>query len=183
MRARLPQLRLFDVYALSETCAPVTVLPDAEAGRRPGSVGRPAPYVDLRVVGPDGTDAPRGEPGEVWVRSPAVTPGYWGDGTALAVTDGWFRTGDLGRMDDEGYLFVGGRAVDLIIRGGVNIYPAEVDAVLLTHPAVGDAATIGVPDEEWGERVLSVVELQRDVVASPALAAELKQRLADALAG
>ncbi len=79
VRVRMPQMRMFDVYALSETCAPVTVLPDAEAGRRPGSVGRAAAYVDLRVVAPDGTDVPRAALGEVWVRSPTVTPGYWGD--------------------------------------------------------------------------------------------------------
>jgi acyl-CoA synthetase (AMP-forming)/AMP-acid ligase II len=157
VRRRMPQLRLFDVYALSETCAPVTVLADAEAGRRPGSVGRPAPYVDLRVVGPDGSDVPRGEPGEVWVRSPAVTPGYWGDADALAVQDRWLRTGDLGRMDEEGYLFVGGRAVDLIIRGGVNIYPAEVERALLATGQLADAVAVGVPSAVTGHNVGATV--------------------------
>ena len=157
VRERMPQLRLFDVYALSETCAPVTVLLDAEAGRRPGSVGRPAPYVDLRLVAPDGTDVPRGEPGEVWVRSPAVTPGYWGDAPPLAVEDGWLRTGDLGRLDDEGYLSVGGRAVDLIIRGGVNIYPAEVERALLGTGQVADAVAVGVPSAVTGHNVGAAV--------------------------
>ncbi len=178
VRARVPQLRLFDVYALSETCAPVTVLPDAEAGRRPGSVGRPAPYVDLRVVGPDGTDVARGEPGEVWVRSPAVTPGYWGDGTALAVTDGWFRTGDLGRMDDEGYLFVGGRAVDLIIRGGVNIYPAEVERALLATGLLSDAVAVGIPSAVTGQNVGAAVVARPGSTPDPA---RLQAAVRDAL--
>ena len=157
VRERMPQLRLVDVYALSETCAPVTLLPDVEAVRRPGSVGRPAPYVDLRIVGPDGADVARGEPGEVWVRSPTVTPGYWGADGALAVTDGWLRTGDLGRMDDEGYLTVGGRAVDLIIRGGVNIYPAEVERALLATGQVADAVAVGVPSPVTGANVGAAV--------------------------
>jgi acyl-CoA synthetase (AMP-forming)/AMP-acid ligase II len=157
VRERMPQLRLFDVYALSETCAPVTVLPDAEAGRRPGSVGRPAAYVDLRVVAPDGTDVPRGEPGEVWVRSPTVTPGYWGADGALVVQDGWLRTGDLGRLDVEGYLTVGGRAVDLIIRGGVNVYPAEVERALLSTGQLADAVAVGVPSAVTGHNVGAAV--------------------------
>ena len=157
VRERMPQLRLVDVYALSETCAPVTLLPDVEAVRRPGSVGRPAPYVDLRIVGPDGADVARGEPGEVWVRSPTVTPGYWGADGALAVTDGWLRTGDLGRMDDEGYLTVGGRAVDLIIRGGVNIYPAEVERALLATGQLADAVAVGVPSPVTGANVGAAV--------------------------
>ena len=167
VRERMPQLRLFDVYALSETCAPVTVLPDAEAGRRPGSVGRPAAYVDLRVVAPDGTDVPRGEPGDVWVRSPTVTPGYWGADGALAVQDGWLRTGDLGRLDAEGYLTVGGRAVDLIIRGGVNVYPAEVERALLSTGLLADAVAVGVPSAVTGHNVGAVV------VARPGVAPDL----------
>jgi acyl-CoA synthetase (AMP-forming)/AMP-acid ligase II len=135
----------------------VTLLSDVEARRRPGSVGRPAPYVDLRVVGPDGADVPRGEPGEVWVRSPTVTPGYWGAEGSLAVTHGWLRTGDLGRMDDEGYLTVGGRAVDLIIRGGVNIYPAEVERALLATGQLADAVAVGVPSPVTGANVGAAV--------------------------
>jgi long-chain acyl-CoA synthetase len=168
VRERMPQLRLFDVYALSETCAPVTVLPDAEAGRRPGSVGRPAPYVDLRVVGPDGSDVPRGEPGEVVVRSPTVTPGYWGADAALALQDGWLRTGDLGRLDDEGYLTVSGRAVDLIIRGGVNIYPAEVERALLATGQLADAVAVGVPSAVTGANVGAAVVARPGVQPDPA---------------
>jgi acyl-CoA synthetase (AMP-forming)/AMP-acid ligase II len=168
VRERMPQLRLFDVYALSETCAPVTVLSDVEALRRPGSVGRPAPYVDLRLVGTDGQEVARGEPGEVWVRSPAVTPGYWGGDQELARQDGWLRTGDLGRLDDEGYLFVGGRAVDLIIRGGVNIYPAEVERALLATGLLADAVAVGVPSAITGQNVAAAVVARPGAAPEPA---------------
>ena len=157
VRDRLPQLRLVDVYALSETCAPVTCLSDVEALRRPGSVGRPAPYVALRLVGPDGAVVARGEAGEVQVLSPTTTPGYWGDEPSPLTGDGWLRTGDLGRLDEEGYLFVGGRAVDLIIRGGVNVYPAEVERALLAAGVLADAAVVGVPSRVAGEAVAAVV--------------------------
>ena len=155
VREALPQLRMVDVYALSETCAPVTCLGDVEGLRRPGTVGRPVPYADLRVVGADGRDLERGEAGEVWVRSPTVTPGYWGQ-PPLA-PDGWLRTGDLGRLDDEGHLTVAGRVVDLIIRGGVNIYPAEVENALLATGLVTDAAAVGLPSRVAGQDVGVVV--------------------------
>ena len=157
VRTAMPQLRLLDVYAQSETCAPVTVLGDLEALRRPGSVGRAMPYVDLRVVDADGADAPTGSPGEVWVRGPVVTPGYWAPDTAPITDDGWLRTGDLGRLDDEGYLFVGGRSVDLIIRGGVNVFPGEVERVLLATGLLADAAVVGVPSAVTGENVAAGV--------------------------
>lgn len=157
VRERLPQLRLFDVYALSETCAPVTCLLDAEAPRRPGTVGRPAPYAQVRVVGPDGSDVARGEPGEVHVLSPTTTPGYWGDEQSPLTADGWLRTGDVGRLDDEGYLTVSGRAVDLIIRGGVNVYPAEVERALLSTGLLRDAAVVGVPSAVSGQNVGAAV--------------------------
>jgi acyl-CoA synthetase (AMP-forming)/AMP-acid ligase II len=157
VRERLPQLRLFDVYALSETCAPISCLHDAEALRRPGSVGRPAPYCEVRLVGPDDCDVQRGEPGEIWVRSPAVTPGYWGGASTPVTADGWLRTGDLGRMDAEGYLQVGGRAVDLIIRGGVNIYPAEVERALLATGLLTDAVAVGIPSAVTGHNVGAAV--------------------------
>jgi acyl-CoA synthetase (AMP-forming)/AMP-acid ligase II len=163
VRARMPQLRLLDVYAQSETCAPVTVLGDLDALRRPGSVGRPMPYVDLRVVGPDGVEVARGEPGEVWVRSPTVTPGYWPPDVAPITDDGWLRSGDLGRLDDEGHLAVSGRAVDLIIRGGVNVYPAEVERVLLATRLLADAAVVGVPSAVTGENVAAGVVALPDV--------------------
>ncbi len=179
VREVMPQLRLFDVYALSETCAPVTCLPDAESVRRAGSVGSPAPYVDVRLVGPDGDVVERGEPGEIQVRSPAVTPGYWGDSVAVPLTDdGWLRTGDVARMDDEGFLTVGGRAVDLIIRGGVNVYPGEVERALLSTGLLADAAAVGVPSAVAGQNVAAGVVALPGVTPSPEV---LKRAVADAL--
>ena len=167
VRERLPQLRMFDVYALSETCAPVTCLGDTEALRRPGSVGRPVPYCDLRLVDQDGQVVPCGEPGEIWVRSPAVTPGYWGDEPAPISADGWLRTGDLARMDAEGYLTMGGRSVELIIRGGVNIYPAEVERALLSTGLLVDAAAVGVPSPVTGHNVGAAVVVRPGRQADP----------------
>lgn len=152
---------------------------------RPGTVGRPVPDDHVFVGSEAGDRLPPGETGLVYIKAPETGRfAYFGD---AAKTDGAYRgdhftLGDVGHMDADGYLFLTDRSADLIISGGANIYPAEVDAVLLTHPAVGDAATIGVPDEEWGERVLSVVELQPDVAPTPSLADELvafcRQRLA-----
>jgi acyl-CoA synthetase (AMP-forming)/AMP-acid ligase II len=157
VRQRMPQLRLLDVYAQSETCAPVTVLDDAEAARKAGSVGTAMPYCDLRVMRSDGADAAPGEVGELWVRSPTVTPGYWAPDVAPITEDGWLRTGDLARVDDEGFLFLAGRAVDLIIRGGVNVFPAEVERALLASGVLADAAVVGLPSPVTGENVAAGV--------------------------
>jgi len=116
-------------------------------------------YADVRLVGPDGAVVRRGEPGELHVRSPAVTPGYWGDEPSPLSADGWLRTGDVARMDDEGYLTVSGRAVDLIIRGGVNIYPAEVERSLLATGLLADAVVVGLPSTVAGQSVAAVVVL------------------------
>ncbi|MFP5219711.1 MAG: class I adenylate-forming enzyme family protein [Actinomycetes bacterium] len=156
VRERVPHLRLLDVYAQSETCAPVTVLGDLDALRKPGTVGTPVPYCDVRVVGPDGVAVPTGGTGEIEVRSPTVTPGYWPPDVA-PVTDGWLRTGDVGRLDDEGFLTVSGRAVDLVIRGGVNVFPAEVERALLATGALADAAVVGVPSAVSGQNVAAAV--------------------------
>jgi len=184
VRERLPQLRLVDVYALSETCAPVTCLSDVEALRRPGTVGRPAPYVELRLVDVAGAPVPRGAAGEVQVRSPAVTPGYWrpcrsGDHEPGPLTaDGWLATGDLGRLDDEGFLTIAGRAVDLIVRGGVNIYPAEVERALLGTGLLADALAVGVPSSVAGQGVAALVVARPDAEVDPAV---LRRAVRDAL--
>ena len=178
VRARMPQLRLFDVYALSETCAPVTCLPDAESLRRPGTVGAPVAYVDLKLVDAQGDPVPRGEPGQVLLRSPAMTPGYWGAEDQPFTADGWLRTGDVGRLDEEGYLTVGGRAVDLIIRGGVNIYPGEVERALLATGLLSDAAVVGVPSPVSGQNVAAaVVPLPGTEVAAAVLQRAVRDRL------
>jgi long-chain acyl-CoA synthetase len=142
----------------------------------PGTVGRPMAPGLVKVADQDGTELPRGENGLVFFQAPAATRfDYYRDSekTADAYRGDYFTLGDMGYMDEEGYLFLTDRTANLIISGGVNIYPAEVDAVLLEHPAVGDVATIGVPDEEWGEVVKSVVQPAEGVEGTDELATEL----------
>jgi long-chain acyl-CoA synthetase len=143
---------------------------------KPGTVGRPEPREHVRVGDEEGVALPTGTEGLVWIRSkPEDRFVYHGDPdkTAGAYRGEYFTLGDVGYLDEDGYLFLTDRSAHLIVSGGVNIYPAEVDAVLLEHPAVGDAATIGVPDDEWGESVLAVVEPAVGVTPDDALAAEL----------
>ncbi len=155
------------VYGLTETTGAITSLmpadhdPDGPRANLLRSAGRPFDHVELRIVDPDtGRDQPAGEVGEVWTRSDQNMIGYWNkpEETAAALTeDGWFRTGDAGWLDDEGYLFLHDRIKDMIVSGGENVYPAEVENALLAHPDVADAAVIGVPDERWGETVKGIV--------------------------
>jgi len=155
------------VYGMTETTGAITALPfedhDPDGPRRGllRSAGKPHATVELRVVDPDtGKDADLGEVGEVWTRSPYNMAGYWGKPEETAGTvdaDGWLRTGDAGYFDADGYLYLHDRIKDMVVSGGENIYPAEVENVLLSHPAVVDAAVIGVPDEKWGETVKAIV--------------------------
>ena len=157
------------VYGMTETTGAITALvfddhdPDGPRRGLLRSAGKPHAGVELRVVDPDtGKDADVGEVGEVWTRSPYNMAGYWGkhDETARTIdTDGWLRTGDAGYFDDDGYLYLHDRIKDMVVSGGENIYPAEVENVLLSHPAVVDAAVIGVPDDKWGETVKAIVVL------------------------
>ena len=143
---------------------------------RPGTVGKPAVEGQVKIGDDEGTELPRSEVGLVYIKAPAATKfEYFKDAekTANSFRGEYFTLGDVGYMDDEGYLYLTDRTANLIISGGVNIYPAEVDAVLLQHPAVGDVATIGIPNDEWGEEVKAVVELQPGMEGSPELAKEL----------
>jgi long-chain acyl-CoA synthetase len=151
------------VYGLTETTGSITQLDDHDPVRRPEllrSCGKPYPWVQLRIVDKHGADVPDGTVGEVWTRSPQNMLGYWNNPGATAATvtaDGWLKTGDAGYLDDEGYVYLHDRVKDMIVSGGENVSPAEVENVLMTHPAVGDVAVIGVPDEKWGEAVKAVV--------------------------
>jgi fatty-acyl-CoA synthase len=129
--------------------------------KKPGSVGFPLFYVDTRLLDAEGAPVGPGEVGELWLRGPHVFAGYWGkpEETAKVLVDGWLRTGDLARKDEEGYFFIAGRSKDLIISGGENVYPAEVETVLAAHPAIAEAALIGVPHEKWGQVGRAVVVL------------------------
>lgn len=135
----------------------------------PGSVGFAAPLTEVRLVAPDGTDTADGEAGEIWLRGPAVTSGYWNkpEETANAFVDGWFRTGDLGRRDKDGLLYIPDRLKDMYISGGENVFPAEVEAAIATHPDVLDVAVIGIADPRWGESGVAFV-----VRASPQAVAD-----------
>ena len=130
--------------------------------RKPGSIGTPIRGVEMRVVDGDGQDVTAGEVGEIAIRGHNLMKGYWrrADATAEAIPDGWFRSGDLGRVDEDGYYFIVDRKKDLIIRGGYNVYPREIEEVLYEHPAVAEAAVIGVPDPPLGEEVGAAVVLK-----------------------
>jgi len=157
----------WQAYGLTETTGTVVNLapgdhdPTGPHRHRLRSCGRPGPGVELRIVVTDtGEDAPQGEVGEIWVRSPQVMKGYWNmpEATAEAVTaDGWFKTGDAGYVDEDGYVYIHDRVKDMIVSGGENVYPAEVENVLMGHPGVSDCAVIGVPHDKWGETAKAIL--------------------------
>lgn len=149
-------------YGLTEAGPNTFWLPPEDVRRKPGAVGFPLFHVDVKVIRPDGAECADDEVGELIVRGPHVCAGYWNrpEETAKAIVNGWLHTGDLARRDAEGYYTIVGRSKDMIISGGENIYPAEVENVLAAHPAVAEAALIGVPDEKWGEVGRAIVVLQ-----------------------
>jgi fatty-acyl-CoA synthase len=169
-------------YGLTETAPGATFLAEGVSEKKAGSAGKAHFFVDVKVVRPDLSETQPGEPGEVLIKGPNVTPGYWKDprATASAFTDdGWFRSGDLATRDEEGYLYIVDRVKDMYISGGENVYPAEVEAVLFEHPAVAECAVVGVPHDTWGEAGRAFVVAMADVVVAPEdLRAFLSTRLA-----
>jgi long-chain acyl-CoA synthetase len=152
---------ILEGFGMSE-CSPVVTCNHPDRPRKAGSIGTPIEGVEVRVLAPDGTPVPRGETGELAVRGHNVMKGYWNrpDATAEAVPDGWLRTGDVVREDEDGYLFVVDRKKDMIIRGGYNVYPREIEEVLYEHPDVLEAAVLGVPHATLGEDVAAAVVLR-----------------------
>jgi long-chain acyl-CoA synthetase len=148
-------------YGLTETTSAVIANGGPDYLAHPDSVGRPAATADVRIVGEAGDDVGVGEIGEIWIRGPNVIPGYWRnpEATEAAFGGGWFRTGDLGLRDEAGLYYVVDRMKDVIIRGGENVYCAEVEAVLLEHPLVRDAAVVGLPHQDYGEEVAAVIQV------------------------
>jgi fatty-acyl-CoA synthase len=144
---------------MTEASPGATVLDSADAERKVGSAGKPVFFTDVRVLRPDGTEASTDEIGEIVIQGPNVMAGYWDEPeqTAAVLQDGWYRSGDAGSVDDEGFLYVRDRYKDMIISGGENVYPAEVESALLELDDVQEAAVIGVPDPTWGEVGLAVV--------------------------
>jgi fatty-acyl-CoA synthase len=146
-------------YGMTEAAPGCTVLDSADAVRKVGSAGKPVFFTDVRVVRSDGTPAATDEAGEILVQGPNIMAGYWNDPaqTAAVLVDGWYHTGDAGSFDSEGFLYIRDRYQDMIISGGENVYPAEIESELLSLPSVDEAAVIGIPDDEWGEVGLALL--------------------------
>jgi len=153
-------------YGMTETTGTIVALPPEDhtpdGSPRMRAAGKPLPWVEIRVVDLDGNEVPRGQVGEIVTRSGANMVGYWNrpEETAKTIRDGWLYTGDAGYMDADGYVYIHDRVKDMIISGGENVYPAEVESALADHPAIAEAAVIGVPDERWGEAVKAVIVLR-----------------------
>jgi acyl-CoA synthetase (AMP-forming)/AMP-acid ligase II len=169
LQERMPAALVSNNYGMTEAGAVYCLMPKGEAVRRPGSVGKPLPPAEVVCVDGEGTEVPTGEYGEVRLRIPGRQREYFGDPGATAETwvDGWLLTGDIGRLDADGYLYIGGRVKDVIIRGGSNVYAVDVENVLLTHPGVAEVAVIGVPHDVLGEDVAAVVVLAPGWEADP----------------
>jgi long-chain acyl-CoA synthetase len=165
---RVSSVTIRQGYGLTETAALVSSTP---VGReRPGSVGLPVPDTEVRILDEEGHALPAGRAGEVCVRSPGVMRGYWRspEATAQALRDGWLHTGDVGYLDEDGYLFIVDRQKDLIIRGGFNVYPRDVEDALVEHPSVQMAAVVGRPDVVHGEEIVAFVAPAPEAAVSPA---------------
>jgi fatty-acyl-CoA synthase len=149
-------------YGMTETSPAVLVLDREDAVRKAGSAGKPVLHTEVRVVRPDGTDAEVGELGELWVKGPNITPGYWNrpEANKSSFTDGWLHTGDATRVDEEGFYYIVDRWKDMYISGGENVYPAEVENVLHRLDAIVEAAVIGVPDPQWGEVGMAIIAVR-----------------------
>jgi fatty-acyl-CoA synthase len=168
-------------YGLTEAGPNTFWLPVEEVRRKPSAVGYPLFHVDVKTVRPDGSSCAADEAGELLIRGPHVTPGYWNNPTetAKAIVDGWLHTGDLALADEDGAYTIIGRIKDMIISGGENIYPAEVESVLYAHPAVAEAALIGVPDAKWGEVGRAIVVIKPgEALTAEALLKFMQERLA-----
>ena len=175
------------VYGLTETTGATTLLgpedhdPKGPNAHRLRSCGVPAPGVEIRIMdNAAGKELPAREVGEIWCRTPQVMKGYWNNpkATAESITpDGWFKTGDAGYRDEDGYIYIHDRVKDMIVSGGENVYPAEVESALMSHPAIADVAVIGVPHEKWGETVKAIVVKKADVAVTEAEIIEFSKGL------
>ena len=184
LRRRLPNTRLYNGYGQSEIGPLATILKPEEHDERPASAGKPILNVRTRVVDPEMNDVPPGENGEIVHRSPQLMVGYWDkpEETEEAFAGGWFHSGDLGYMDEEGYLYVVDRVKDVINTGGILVSGREVEDVLYDHEAVSEVAVVALPDETWIEAVSAVVVLKSGAEPDEALAEELRARARERLA-
>ena len=172
--------KVLEGYGLSET-SPVASFNHPGRERKPGSIGTPIDGVEMKVVDEDGHEAPQGEVGEIVIKGHNVMKGYWNrpEATEETIRDGWFHSGDMAEVDEDGYFFIVDRKKDMIIRGGYNVYPREIEEVLYEHPAVREAAVVGVPDDNLGEEVGAAVSLKEGAEAS---AEELREFVKDQVA-
>jgi long-chain acyl-CoA synthetase len=173
--------KVLEGYGLSET-SPVASFNHPDKERKPGSIGTPIEGVEMKVVDDEGKDVPQGEVGEIVIRGHNVMKGYWNkpDATAESIdSDGWFKTGDMATIDEDGYFFIVDRKKDMIIRGGYNVYPREIEEILYEHPAVREAAVLGMPHAELGEEVAAAVVLKDgEDVATEELQKYVKEQVA-----
>jgi len=172
--------KVMEGYGLSET-SPVASSNHPDKARKPGSIGTPIEGVEMKVVDEDGEGVAQGEVGEIVIRGHNIMKGYWQrpDATAEAMRGGWFHSGDMARVDEDGYFFIVDRKKDLIIRGGYNVYPREVEEVLYEHPKIREAAVVGVPHDEWGEEIgAAVVTLEGEELTPEEVSAYVKDRIA-----
>ena len=171
---------ILEGYGLSET-SPVASFNHPDRERKPGSIGTPIEGVEMQVWDDDGNEVPQGEVGEIVIRGHKVMRGYWGmpEATEKAMRRGWFHSGDMARVDDDGYFYIVDRKKDLIIRGGYNVYPREVEEVLFEHPKIREAAVVGVPHDEWGEEIGAAVVLHEgEELAAEEASEYVKERIA-----
>jgi acyl-CoA synthetase (AMP-forming)/AMP-acid ligase II len=161
LNSLLPR-RFYELYGLTEGF--LTVLDRDDALRKPGSVGVPPAFYEMRIVGEDGKDLPPGETGEIVGRGPITMPGYYNrpDETARALRDGWLHTGDLGYVDEDGYLYLVDRKKDMIDSGGVKVYPKDIEEIAARHPAIREVAVFGIPHDKWGETPVAAVVLREE---------------------
>jgi long-chain acyl-CoA synthetase len=173
--------KILEGYGLSET-SPVASFNHPDKERKAGSIGTPIEGVEMKLVDDDGNDVAQGEVGEIVIKGHNVMKGYWNkpDATAEAIKDGWFHSGDMGQVDEDGYFFIVDRKKDMIIRGGYNVYPREIEEVLYEHPAVREAAVLGVPDDSLGEEVGAAVALKDGQEATEE---ELREHVKEQVAG
>jgi acyl-CoA synthetase (AMP-forming)/AMP-acid ligase II len=180
---RLPQASVSNSYGMTEAGPAFIVMPPEEVTKRPGSVGKPMPPTEIKVVDDDGDELPPHEVGELLTRRPGSQREYYQDDEATASTwthDGWLRSGDLGYLDDDGFLYLVGRKKDLIVRGGHNVYPTDIESVILEHPSVREAAVVGVPHDVLGEDIAAFVVRKPDAaVGGEELQAFCADHLAD----
>jgi len=177
-----PGISFINAFGQTETASTITILSPEDHNitgteeekekklKRLSSIGKPMSDVEMKIVGEEGNELPPGEVGEIVARGPRVMTGYWRDEEKTEKTidkEGWVHTGDMGYVDEDGYFFLAGRATDMIIRGGENISPEEVEAVLHSHPKIEEAAVIGIPDKEWGEQPMAVVVLKQGETTTP----------------